>query len=993
MQVSVGLLAGPSLFRNDVELSRSSNRTSLFFSYLAYQADWVSRDALLVLFWPYKRETQARKNLRTLLYKAKQEPYAENLEIAEDRVRWLVQTDVAHFQEAIAQADWQTAVDLYKGPFLENYKSSESTELEDWLEQIREELQLSWQDSAIKVAREKFAEAKFNEAQILLKQVIAADFLAEDAVRLLIQVQASSGQKNAALETFQAFQKQLSAELNMPVTAETRLLADQIKEANVRAKTDIEVPKALSPRPMRAAELPQALTPFIGRTLELLDLAQLLAEPHVRLVTLLGHGGMGKSRLALQVLEEQKDKFKDGVAFISLAPLSVSRDIPIAVAKSLDLNLTGDMPVQDEVIRFLKDKQMLLVFDNYEHLLEGAQFVQDLLTHVQQSKFLCTSRELLQIPNEHIYDLMGLNVPTDNDESHFEASDSVQFFLRSARRVSKDFRLEQGEKADLINLCRKLQGMPLALELAATWLRLFSIHDLIKELDQDLDLLESSGQEVDERHKSMRIVFEQSFSLLNDQEKQVLAQLSVFQGGFDRKAAATVADASVRVLLSLVNKSLLRTTASGRFSILEVVKQYAAEKLSNQSAYKNHAEYYLNLVVQQGQQFYSKDPKPHLLAVEQNLENVKTAWRWAVKENAFEDIARAERELSFYFDIRARLQEGITLFQEAIEPLTIKQSNPAVLAKLLVSQATLYRWAGMTELSHSKSEEATGLINPEDDYETYCEALTALSFAYELKGDLARAKTYIDKAFNLAKESNNEDLQLTTTKALAFSEHMIRNYQEAEQLYKAALKAYRQKDDTLRIAEVLSNYGEMKLELGQLLEAKRMLIEALDRASRNGDTGFMHICKAQLAYCAYEEADYETAQYYSDEALKIIRDGGGKHDELRVLSQIVLISVAEARFHDAIEHLGQLKVLIEELASFAELMEVYFVFAEYLYAKGLNKEASLFYDAVRQHKSSRVLYKQKAQKRVSSAIKFQLNDESFKSYLGFLETRLERIEN
>ncbi len=995
MRYSLQLFDGPKLLSSGQVVTLNPNRTALLFAYLAYQATWVPRDELLSLFWPDMREAKARQNLRALLYKSSKETYAQNFEVEEHQVRYLVQTDVDAFQDALSNADWPAAFSLYKGQFLAHYKGNESIEFEDWLEQTRHELQSLWRNAALNVAEQALQKNNYQQAIHLSEAILKNDFLAEDAVQLLMKAQTLAGNKTAALRIFESFRQELNKELDMQPIPEILELAEAIRTGQLSPATSKqEAAISTSQVKLNTERLPQPLTPFIGRTLEILELSQLLAEPNTRFITLLGPGGMGKSRLALQLLREQEAKFEAGVAFVALAPLGSADDIAIALAENLTMQLVGELSVEEEVIEFLKTKQMLIVLDNFEHLLAGASFAANLLAQTSQVKIICTSRTVLNIANEYIYDLAGLSIPSTKT-AQLEAYDAVEFFLRSARRGRSAFRVEKQDEVHLLHLCQMLQGMPLALELAATWLRMFSLSELVTELERDFDLLESSGSMLNERHKSMRVVFDQSWRLLSEGEQEVLARLAVFQGGFTKEAAVSVASASPRILLSLINKSLLRTTPSGRFSMLEVLKQYAAEKLKDKTIAKNHATYFLELVNREGQQFRTGNPKAHLMVIEINLENIKKAWRYALKIEAFELISKAEKHLSFYFDLRARLQEGVALFQEAISVLANKESHKAILAKVLVSKAILYRWIGQLELSGELCEEALTLIEAKDDYATYINALDSLSYAYEYKGQVNEGHELIKQAYDLALESKNTKLIMNTRRLLAMTEHMMANYEKAEELYQTTLNDFRQSNDAIGIVEILSNYGEMLLELQAVARAKLMFHEALELAIKNGDTGFIPVTKAQLAYCLYKEADYLTAKQYYEEAIEIVNQNGSKRYEVQFLAELSLVELALTHTDSAYQLILKATIPAKELASFANLMDVYFAWASYLEQVGKTEAALQVYSLLDKHEASSLSYKQKAQNALNKSknpIDFQLQDQSFTTYLAFLELGLESLK-
>lgn len=958
MPHNLKLLGNPALLTQGGWTSPPQNRSFFLHCYLSYQAQWVSREEILLLFWPDVRESKARQNLRTLLYKLKQEAFAESLEVTETQLRWLATTDVQQFQEALTLGDWSTAVKSYGGPFLERAHDDSST-FDDWLSQTRDELHTAWQDAALHVAQNHLTEGRYSEAVDLLQAILGYDFLAEEVVQACMKAQALAGQKTAALNTFATFKKQLRDELEMEPLEETLTLFEEINNLSLNVPT---VPLTATPETKASYKnnLPQTLTPFVGRTLELLELANLLAEPETRLITLLGPGGIGKSRLSLRLLKEQEEKFSGGVTFVRLAPLGSATDIPAATASALGLQLSGESEVFEEVLRYLEQREMLLVFDNFEHVLEGASLLQQLLEKARRCKIIVTSRVLLNLPNERVYDVVGLSIPSSKDDLSIEAYDAAQFFLRSARRVRSDFALTEQDKAALVELCLELQGMPLALELAATWVRVFSLPELVQEIRQDVDVLETKGQEVSERHRSIRSVFEHSWNLLTSEEQRVLAGLSIFHGGFDRQAAQVVTGASVRTLLSLVNKSLVRTLASGRFLMLEVIRQCAYIKLEQKEILSEaHSNYYFNYVAEKGRLIRSQGSKEHLLSLEVNLENIRFAWRWAVAQQHYEKLELISKHLSFYFDLRARLQEGIRLFQEAIDALP-KGKHQKTLANLMVSQAVLYRWAGEFETVAQLCENALSLIQPEDSPRDYITGLDNLAFAMEQKGNLKKALEYATQEYHIAQQSHDEELVLQGTKTLAIVEDLSGNIETARTLYRAALTSYRKMGDPIGTMEILSNVGEMTFEQGQTQEAREMFEEALALARANGDEGFPYICLANLGACAFELGDPKTAQNYYQEALELVRQKGNQSNEVLYLAELARVELALSQIAPAITLLKQATALAAKTKTLSGLMSCYFGWAEYFLACHKQEAGLELLQLLAVNPASNALHKRKA---------------------------------
>ena len=524
----------------------------------------------------------------------------------------------------------------------------------------------------------------------------------------------------------------------------------QSAEANSTGMLDIErKTEPASPlstpstpqRPQIAHNLPPQPTPFIGREAELAALNDLIKNPEARLISIVGPGGMGKTRLALAVAEHllrtspplrnaslkrtEGGLFTNGVFFVSLAPLSSTEHIVPTMAEALGFQLeTGGQQrsPEQQLLDYLREKQMLIVMDNFEHLLDGVDIAANILERAPDVQILATSRERLYLHEEQIFAIQGLEFPdweTPEDAAEYTA---VQLFIQSARRVRHDFKLAAGDLTYLTRICRLVEGMPLGIELAASWVDTLSLADIAAEIQQSLDLLETDVRNVPERHRSIRAVFDYSWQRMSQTEREKFAQLSIFRGGFTRQAAQTITGASLRVLGTLTSKSHLQyNKAHDRYQIHELLRQYAAGRLAEWppsgspqqgedrtaslppggtegglTVRDRHSAYYAEMLHQRQTVLKGPDQLTALAEIEADIENIRNAWDWAVQQNQTAQIEQMLESLGRFYEWFGRNQEGDAACQSAV-PVFISEDASRLLANLLIWQATFQRMLGQPQ--------------------------------------------------------------------------------------------------------------------------------------------------------------------------------------------------------------------------------------------------------------------------------------------------------
>jgi predicted ATPase/DNA-binding CsgD family transcriptional regulator len=514
----------------------------------------------------------------------------------------------------------------------------------------------------------------------------------------------------------------------------SKLAVGNRKEAIARAKTlgllDKAPPSSAATVIAGKHNLPAQSTPFVGRQQELDEISALLNHDHTRLITILAPGGMGKTRLALEAARLQIGRYADGVIFVPLAPLSSPSDIVTTIAENIGFGFYGENLPAQQLTDFLRERSMLLVLDNFEHLLEGAQLIADLMQAAPNVHILTTSRERLNLQGETVYSLRGLEFPTWETPEDALQYDAVKLFMQKAHRVRPAFELQPHDLDYLARICRLTAGMPLGIELAAGWVDVLSLEEIAAEIQKGIDILETEMRDVPERQRSIRATFDHTWERLTEDEKTVFMRLSIFRGGFTVAAAQTIAGASVRSLRQLTNKALVQVAPDGRHDIHELLRQFGAEKLATSgeeaTLRPKHAAYFADFMAERKQDIRTNRQLEALELIDPDFENVRSAWLYVVNQQEWDQLPKFLHSLWFYCDTQTRGQEAVELLEQAVKTL---QSTPSTdvteltMGRVLARLGWFYHDTGFAERSVAVCDQAIRILHQQDSPEDLIAAL------------------------------------------------------------------------------------------------------------------------------------------------------------------------------------------------------------------------------------------------------------------------------
>lgn len=661
----------------------------------------------------------------------------------------------------------------------------------------------------------------------------------------------------------------------------------------VEQEIELSSPKTDAPEPVQSEpseentrspillNFPPAVTSFIGRTADIARLRSILEVSTTRLVTLVGAGGSGKTRLAIAVATAEAAKYADGACFLGLASLHSSDLIAPTLAGILNVVLSPAQDVVSQLLNWLREKEMLLVFDNFEHLLDGADLLVDILQAAPGVTILATSRQALDLQAEYIYEVDGLSYPVGTDiVAGSTPYPAMQLFQDRAARVRADFALSDDIAPAVARICQLVEGIPLAIELAATWVRTESCTTIAEEIQHNLDFLATNRRDIAERHRSLRTVFEGSWNLLTETEQAVLPKLTVFQGRFDRHAAEAVAGARTHVIASLVDKTLLRSDGRGHYDMHEIIRQYAAERLDatpegKTAVRERHAAYYASLLRKYAEMINGKAEKQAIAEIDIAIDNIRAAWHWSVQHGNETEIAKFLFTLHHYYVIKGWVTEGAEAFDAAANRLL--SARPLKDMSGTYWQIRLYQGSILVELAEfSKARHLLEMCIPflrsHDDTQGVAFCLGTLGKLAYRTGNYAEAKRLCEESIECYQGINDERGLASAVNILGLVNLDIGDFAESRRLHAQNLERRRAIGDLYGTVYTLNNLGAVADRCQEYDEALRLYEEALTLAKEINYRSGISLSLLNMGTLASIRGDFQSGLEILSEALKVTEE-------------------------------------------------------------------------------------------------------------------------
>jgi len=890
-RLSIFVLGSPRFEVDGVSIDLPRRKATALLVYLAVTDERQRREMLATLFWPDSDQTRAYAYLRNTLWEI-------NRTLGED---WLltdretvglnpvaeIYLDLQDFHALLKQVVLHThptdegcqecakvleaATQLYRGDFLSGFGLHDSPAFDDWQFFQAEETRQALMDGLVRLIRMQVSNHNLEHALEYARRWSNLDPINEEAHRELMQLYAWTGQRNAAIRQYQECQQILKQELNIEPEAATTELFERIQSGELQREQVMalssemfswrrsfeteELSESLPKTGKTINNLPIPPTPFVGRDNELLEIATRLTDPSSRLITLLGPGGIGKTRLAIQAASNQRTHFQHGVCFVSLAALRKGQPILPGIIDALELQIgSHERNATECLLDFLRPRHLLLVIDNFEQHISEASLVSEILQQAPKIKILVTSRMRLNLQGEWITEIPGLHFPSPEDVEKLSENNgfvekycAAEFFLHAAQRARTDFTITHADYTAVARITQLVGGMPLGLELAASWVNILAPDEIAAEIEQSLDFLESSMQDVPERQRSVRAVFDYSWKLMSPREQSIFPKLSVFRGGFSREAAKKVIGVSPRDLMGLVDKSLIQRSLNGRFDFHPLLWQYATKILEEldicHAVHDAHCAYFAAALHDLGESMVDRRQQHALSVLDADIDNAWAAWDWAVEHRQIERIDQALVGLASFLNRQRRYGEGLNAVCTAEQALATPQnaSEQRVYGHLLAWRALFEMRLGNLAGSHTYFHRSWEQIDQaaESGEETRLER----AFLYSMKsymaaenGNLDVAKDLVEQALSIYKEIDHKHGVSEALFALGWISAMQGDLEYLGQYQQRSLEIKRQIGDHYGMADELYHMGVQEaFHLGNLEDGKEFLWESSDIFQDLGD--------------------------------------------------------------------------------------------------------------------------------------------------------------
>ena len=950
-ELRITCFGAPTITSDNKVVGALTGKALALFIYLAVTGRSYARDLLAHLLWSERNNQQARNNLRYILPELRKMVgdyliiSAQTISFNTQARYWLdaeiLRTTLTAQNDYFNPQEVQQTLNLYQGPFLDGFTVRTAPVFDEWMIQQRAEYHLLVVQSCYRLAEYYWKQAAVSAGLTTTQRLLQIEPHHEAGFRLQMRLLTQGGQAHIALEQYQQLEQLLQEKFQLLPETETRLLYEQIRTGELTpSPPPMALPTAapviyVDDKPhdedtvLLKHNLPGELTPFIGRAEEVATIRTTLLTPSQRLITLVGEGGIGKTRLALAVAQQVQAHFPDGIWFAPLAGVTSAENLPdrlaSAVAEVMHLTFGGQNSLSEQLFRHLRTKQCLLVLDSFEHLLEGADFILELLRNTNALKILITSRHILNFQAEYSWRVEGLSVPESTQLETISPElllryESVALFVERARRVVRGFALTDDNQREIARICQFVGGLPLGAELAAALTRHYTCAEIVEALNQNYTILATAQRDMPLRHRSIQATLAYSWSFLSQQETHIAAACSVFRGGFSLQAAEQVLGANRVILNALEDHSLLRLVRhqenGNRYEMHELVRQYAAAQLQALPALAEamrdkFCAYYLTFIHEREEALVHN--RQAQFELQSELNNLRQAWQWTIERADIQGLARSSDGFYRFYYFKGMFQEGESAAQAvvvalrgllAMQPTQAAQIEYELVRAILTQARFCERLARLVE-AEQLMQEGVARAQMLKATELEVRGYLGLAAVAQIRLDNNTMRAMGEKMIALTTSAGFSAVESARMKSYGLKYLGIygvhtHNYQQAAACFNQGLLLAQQIEDRELEAMLVNNLGVVYNMAGNFSQALHCFQQALFISQSLGERNGVGLALINLAETYHILGDWEEAKLHVGQALTLYHEEGYQLYEAKAWAR--LGRIAHAAGNDMMAH-------------------------------------------------------------------------------------------
>ncbi len=939
----------------------------------------VSRSYLAGLFWSDLSEKQALQSLRqtlSILRKVLGDTATENPIIQSDRdhlrlnptipvwvdilvFKHLLNQAYRHYQrqDQFHQINFRClmkSLELRKGAFLERFSVSGAPLFDEWVSLIREDLDHQVAEGLVLLTQYYQNRAEFNHARQTVQKILQITPWNESIHLMMMRLYAMDGQWSGFENQYRLLLNFLKEQIGVEPAPDTNAFYEEVRKQRSRSSL-------FTQEIQRLTNIPHNESIFVGRELELDAITNLLVDPSRRLITIHGSGGIGKTSLALEIARQHIGIYRDGIFYISLTGVLSSEEFITELIETLEVPLIDSSNFGSRLKDYLRNKTLLLVLDNFEHLLldqKSIQVLTDILQQAVRVKFLVTSRERLNLKEEWIYPLNGLSYPDTNnylDEESIAEFDALALFQVRARQVKPDFMLDSQSISAVVQICQLFEGLPLGIELAAADVWSLSSQVIADKISKHWNSLNTNVRNISPPYRNLWANLEVSWALIDIKLQQIFIRAGIFEDSFSISAAELISLASLDDLTRLVNQSLLRH-ADGRYSMHSVIRQFARQKLQDsgflvevQAAF---VDFFTAYLLERQRESKSNHHIQALDGIQIEIRNLKKTWDWLLADKQIDKVEIFLDPLYEFFHIRSRYQEGIDFLQPALDLLDQMQAAEPfaqfeiVSGRLLVKIGSLAHRLRQNDMARDSLEKAAQIFKKHLLENELAVCRSELADVYLRANDFTKAEGIAKENLNYFQEHPDDTGETRALNTIGLINLRRGKINPARKYLQESVDLGRKSENTRQLIVPLNYLGDIACNEGKYSEAELLFQECYKIASDLGDLYQMAIVLNNLASVYHVELDYSKASEIYAKSLAICRQIGDLDGEAIALANLGEVALAREDYTSAISQSDQALRISREIGdewsisiSLNNLADVYCKNGEFKKALGHVKEA------------------------------------------------------